>query len=73
MIPVLNLSNPAERQRVETLLAHSASIRSNSRRAGRNVDGVQQMLADVAQRGDAALVDIARRFDDPTSPPIRSA
>jgi histidinol dehydrogenase len=29
------------------------------------VASVQSILADVAQRGDASLVDIARRFDNP--------
>ncbi len=66
MIPVLNLSNPAERQRVEALLAN---LRLDPKQLATRPDdalvNVQQMLADVARRGDEALVDISRRFDDP--------
>src|SRR5688500_17494940 len=66
MIPVLNLSDSADRQRVETLLA---KLRLDPKQLATRQDepmaNVQQMLADVAQRGDAALVDISRRFDDP--------
>jgi histidinol dehydrogenase len=67
MIPVLNLSNPAERQRVEALLDN---LRLDPKRLATEHDeamtNVQAMLADVAKRGDAALVDISRRFDDPS-------
>ena len=66
MIPVLNLSNPAERERVEALLAN---LRLDPTQVATRQDdamaNVQAMLADVAQRGDAAVVDISRRFDDP--------
>jgi len=66
MIPVLNLSNPAERQRVESLLAN---LRLDARQVATWQDealaGVQRMLADVASRGDDALVEISRKFDDP--------
>jgi histidinol dehydrogenase len=66
MIPVLHLSNPAERSRVESLLANlRLDPKQLATRQDEALTNVQQMLADVAQLGDAALVDISRRFDDP--------
>ncbi|HEV2293871.1 MAG TPA: histidinol dehydrogenase [Tepidisphaeraceae bacterium] len=66
MISVLHLSNPADRQRVEALLANlRLDPKQLATRQDEALTNVQQMLADVAQRGDAALVDLSRRFDDP--------
>ena len=66
MIPVLNLSDSAGRQRVEALLANlRLDPKQLATRQDEPMANVQQMLADVAQRGDVALVDISRRFDDP--------
>src|SRR5687767_4899985 len=66
MIPVLNLSDSAGRQRVEALLTNlRLDPKQLATRQDEAMANVQQMLADVAQRGDAALVEISRRFDDP--------
>lgn len=69
MIPVLDLSVPADRQRVRDCLSRLrlsardlALERGPLAEAGRSV---REIVADVAERGDAALVDAARRFDDP--------
>jgi histidinol dehydrogenase len=69
MIPILKLSNSADRQRVESLLARLrldpreiALARGDRAKA---VAIVNDILADVANRGDAALVDSSRKFDDP--------
>jgi histidinol dehydrogenase len=69
MIPVLRLSNDADRRRVESLLGRLRLdprdlALSRGERAQR-VATVQAILADVAERGDAAIVDSARKFDDP--------
>jgi histidinol dehydrogenase len=74
MIPTFRLSDPDDRGRVEALLR---KLRLDPRDLvlghQDDVASVQAILADVAKRGDAALVDIARRFDDPgfTSEQIR--
>src|SRR5215213_2894447 len=66
MIPTFRLSNPDDRGRVEGLLRR---LRLDPRDLvlghQEEVASVQSILADVAKRGDAALVDISRRFDDP--------
>jgi histidinol dehydrogenase len=69
MIPILRTSNPADRQRVEDLL-HRLRLDPVDVALGRGelqgeVATVQKILADVAQRGDEALVEISRQFDDP--------
>jgi histidinol dehydrogenase len=69
MIPILRLNLPADRRRAESLLADlrldpkSAILQSGERAEQATV--VRQIMADVAKRGDAALVDSARKFDDP--------
>jgi histidinol dehydrogenase len=69
MIPTLTLSNPADRQRVEALLARlRLDPREIALAAGdraQAVAAVNDILADVANRGDAALVDSSKKFDDP--------
>jgi histidinol dehydrogenase len=66
MIPTLRLANPADRQRAETLLR---KLRLDPRDlilgASKEDGDVRQILGDVARRGDEALVETARRFDDP--------
>jgi histidinol dehydrogenase len=66
MIPTFRLSDPDDRGRVEALLR---KLRLDPRDLvlghQEEVAAVQAILADVAKRGDAALVDVARRFDDP--------
>ena len=69
MIPILRLSNPADRQRVESLLGHlrldprDIALARGDR--AKSVAVVNDILADVANRGDAALVDSSKKFDDP--------
>jgi histidinol dehydrogenase len=66
MIPTLRLRDGADRARVESLLQR---LRLDPRQiafgAADDTAAVQKLLADVAERGDDAIVDIARRFDDP--------
>jgi histidinol dehydrogenase len=66
MIPTLRLSDPADRDRVEALLRQlRLDPRDVALGSGADVASVQATLADVAERGDDAIVDLARRFDDP--------
>jgi histidinol dehydrogenase len=68
MIPTLHLSRPADRARVESLLSDLRLDVAQLAAGGRfatEAAAVRQVVADVAARGDAALVDVARRFDDP--------
>jgi histidinol dehydrogenase len=66
MIPILRLNNQGDRKQIEKLLdglrldPATVALASNDAAAG-----VQATLRDVAQRGDAAVVDSARKFDDP--------
>ncbi len=66
MIPVLALENEADRLRIDALLAQlrldPAAIALGR---GADVIAVREVLADVARRGDEAIVDSARKFDDP--------
>src|SRR5207245_41044 len=69
MIPVLKLSVESDRQRVEALLdalrLHPADLALNRGERARQAAAVQEILSDVARRGDDALVDVSRKFDDP--------
>lgn len=69
MIPTLQLSNESDRARVESLLAKlkldPADIALSRGDLAKQVAAVQTILGDVAERGDAAIVDSARKFDDP--------
>jgi histidinol dehydrogenase len=69
MIPVLNLSNPADEARVETLLGRlrldPRDVALNRGERAKQVAAVNAILADVAERGDEAIVDSSRKFDDP--------
>jgi len=69
MIPILSLDNPADSQRVESYLRNLAldpvSLALGAGERAKQVAAVQQILADVAQRGDDALVENCRKFDDP--------
>src|SRR2546421_739184 len=69
VIPVLQLETEPDRARVEELLAR---LRLDPRdlALGRgeyatSAAAVQEILAAVAERGDAAIVESARKFDDP--------
>ena len=68
-IPILKWNDDAGRRRVEELLAR---LRLNPRDLalgrgdyGKAAAAVQAILADVADRGDDAIVASARKFDDP--------
>ena len=67
MIPTLFLSRDADRQRVESLLSDLRLDVGQLAAGGRfaaEAAAVKRIVADVAARGDDALVDVARRFDD---------
>src|SRR6266542_759166 len=69
MIAILHLNDAAERARVEELLGKlrldPRELSSGAGGRGKMVEDVQKILEDVAQRGDAAVVDSCRKFDDP--------
>src|SRR5258706_9685282 len=69
MIPFLNLPASPDRQRVEALLARlrldPRDVALNRGDRAKAVATVTAILADVAQRGDAAIVDSSKQFDDP--------
>ena len=69
MIPILSLDNPADGQRVETYLRNLAldpvSLALGVGERAKQVAAVQKILAEVAERGDEALVENSRQFDDP--------
>jgi len=68
-ISILQLSDPADRERIESLLAQLrlASIDLALERGpfAAQAAAVKVILNDVAVRGDDAIVESARRFDDP--------
>ena len=69
MIPILHTAVPAEARQIEALLnqlrldPREVAIARGPR--AQAVADVEKILADVAERGDDAIVDSARRFDDP--------
>ena len=65
LIPVLRLDDAASAPRIETLLRELRLDPRDLFRDDAMTKGVRDTLADVAERGDAAVVDAARRFDDP--------
>jgi histidinol dehydrogenase len=69
VIPTLKLSNEADRQKVETLLRRlrldPRDVALNRGERAKAVTIVNAILADVAERGDAAVVESSQRFDDP--------
>lgn len=69
MIPVLHHDNQADRQKVEILLARlrldPADVALPDGPAVAEAEAVRATLADVKHRGDAAVVESARKFDDP--------
>src|SRR5215218_8268467 len=67
MIPILFLAEERDRLRIEGLLRRLALDPADVvLGAGDDAAAVRRTLADVKERGDAAVVDLARRFDDPT-------
>ena len=68
MIPILHLAIDSERRQVDALLAQ---LRLDPREVAvaqgpraKDVAAVEKILADVAERGDDAVVESARKFDD---------
>ena len=69
MISILQMSDEAQRQSAERLLGQlrldPRDLALNRGQRAVQAAAVQEILADVAERGDAAVVDSARKFDDP--------
>jgi histidinol dehydrogenase len=69
LIPILKLSNNGERKKVEALLGRlrldPRDVALNRGERAKAVAIVNAILADVGERGDAAVVDSSRKFDDP--------
>jgi histidinol dehydrogenase len=69
MIPILRLSDAAERAGVEKLLGElrlkPQELAAAHGERAKAAEAVQKILADVASRGDEAVVESCRRFDDP--------
>ena len=71
MIPILELSSSADRQHVERLLGElrlepaELAVGKGERAKQAAAAAVARILADVAQRGDGAVVESCRKFDDP--------
>lgn len=69
MIGTLYFKNQGDRQKVDALLGglrlNPAEVALQAGERAKQAGAVDGILRDVATRGDAALVDIARRFDDP--------
>src|SRR3954469_13904795 len=69
MIPILHLSVESERVQIEALLdqlrlnASEVAVARGPR--AKMVAAVEKTLADVAERGDDAIVASSREFDDP--------
>jgi histidinol dehydrogenase len=69
LIPIFNLDRADDRAKVEQLLKalrlDPADVALNRGERAKQAAAVQKILADVAERGDAALVDSSKQFDDP--------
>jgi len=69
MIRVLHLSGESDRSAVEEIIGRlrldPAQLALHQGSLGRAAAAVAEIVADVAARGDAAVVDACRRFDDP--------
>ncbi len=68
-ISILHLNDNADRQRVEQILQalrlDPADIALARGERAKQAAAVQEIFADVARRGDEAVADSARKFDDP--------
>ena len=75
MIPVLDLAHPQDRRQLDDLLSRlRLDVRSLLLDGGElheKTAGVRAMLVDVANRGDAAVIDLIRKYDDPNFDPKR--
>jgi histidinol dehydrogenase len=69
MIAMLELSVPADRARIQKLLDElrldAADFAVGRGERARQAEAVARILADVAERGDEAVVESCRKFDDP--------
>jgi histidinol dehydrogenase len=69
MISVLQYSDANDRQRIEAILGalrlDPVQLATSSGGRGEQEQAVRQILSDVAARGDEAVVDSCRKFDDP--------
>lgn len=69
MIPILHLSRHTDSERVEQLLSDlrldPAELALTDGRYARETKAVQEIIADVADRGDEAVVASAQKFDYP--------
>ena len=70
MIPLLYWSDAADRQRwsalFDNLRLDVRSLLLDDGELFQKTDGVRRMLVDIATRGHAAVVDLIRKFDDPS-------
>jgi histidinol dehydrogenase len=69
VIPIYRLTDETGRSAVEALLARlrldPADLALSRGERAAQAAAVQEILADVARRGDEAVVDVSRKFDDP--------
>lgn len=69
LTPILNLSDPAQAHRLDQLISRltlsGKDLATGAGKYGAISSQVSAIIADVASRGDAALVDIAKQYDDP--------
>ena len=69
MIPILHLNVESEAAEVRRLLAelrlNAAEVAVARGPRAKAVATVEKILADVAERGDDAIVESSRQFDDP--------
>lgn len=77
MIPILRSDLPADVDRIEQMLHRlrldPAALATAAGVYQKEIQSVNEVVTDVARRGDAALVEISVKFDDPnfTAPQIR--
>ncbi len=68
MLPILHLDDPQQlaqlRHLYSALRLDAADLALSRGRRAQDAQTVQTILADVAQRGDAALVELSQKFDD---------
>lgn len=69
MLPVLRLADPADAAKIDSLVNRlrldPRAIALGTGQRGTMTATVQKILQDVAERGDAAIIESARKFDDP--------
>ena len=66
-IPILRLPNDFEKVQafLRDLTLNAADLALERGRLGKEAGAVKAIMEDVADRGDQAIVDSARKFDDP--------